>query len=34
VNTPIYVGIGMLEGTGVVNGVAPAEVPLVGYKLL
>ena len=33
VRTPIYVGIGMLEGTGFVNGVAPA-VPLVGYKLL
>ena len=32
--TPIYVGIGMLEGTGFVNGVVPAAVPLVGYKLL
>jgi len=29
VNTPIYVGIGMLEGTGFVNGVAPAAVPRV-----
>ena len=28
VNTPIYVGIGMLEGTGFVNGVVPAAVPL------
>ena len=34
VRTPIYVGIGMLEGTGFVNGVVPAAVPLVGYKLL
>ena len=34
VSTPIYVGIGMLEGTGFVNGVVPAAVPLVGYKLL
>ena len=33
-HTPIYVGIGMLEGTGFVNGVVPAAVPLVGYKLL
>ena len=33
-HTPIYVGIGMLEGTGFVNGVVPAVVPLVGYKLL
>ncbi len=32
--TPIYVGIGMLEGTGFVNGVVPAAIPLVGYKLL
>ena len=32
--SPIYVGIGMLEGTGFVNGVVPAAVPLVGYKLL
>ena len=32
--TPIYVGIGMLEGMGFVNGVVPAAVPLVGYKLL
>ena len=32
--TPIYVGIGMLEGTGFVNGIVPAAVPLVGYKLL
>ena len=34
VSTPIHVGIGMLEGTGFVNGVVPAAVPLVGYKLL
>lgn len=32
--TPIYVGIGMLEGTGFVNGVVPAAAPLVGYNLL
>ena len=32
--TPIYVAIGMLEGTGFVNGAVPAAVPLVGYKLL
>lgn len=32
--TPIYIGIGMLEGTGFVNGVVPTAVPLVGYKLL
>ena len=34
VNTPIYVGIGMLEGRGFVNGVVPAATPLVGYNLL
>ena len=28
--TPIYIAVGMLEGTGFVNGA----VPLVGYKLL
>ena len=33
-HTPIYVAIGMLEGTGFVNGALPAAVPLVGYKLL
>ena len=33
-NTPIYIGIGMLEGEGFVNGVVPAAAPLVGYKLL
>ena len=32
--TPIYIAIGMLEGTGFVNGAVPAAVPLVGYKLL
>ena len=33
-HTPVYVAIGMLEGTGFVNGAVPAAVPLVGYKLL
>ena len=33
-HTPIYVAIGMLEGTGFVNGAVPAIIPLVGYKLL
>ena len=32
--TPIYIAIGMLKGTGFVNGAVPAAVPLVGYKLL
>lgn len=32
--TPIYIAVGMLEGTGFVNGAAPAAVPLVGYRLL
>ena len=32
--TPIYIAVGMLEGTGFVNGAVPAAVPLVGYKLL
>ena len=31
---PIYVAVGMLEGSGFVNGAVPAAVPLVGYKLL
>ena len=34
VRSPIYVAVGMLEGTGFVNGAVPAAVPLVGYKLL
>ena len=33
-HTPIYVAIGMLEGTGFVNGAVPAAVPLVGHRLL
>lgn len=33
-HTPIYIAVGMLEGTGFVNGAVPAAVPLVGYKLL
>lgn len=32
--TPIYIAVGMLEGTGFVNGAVPAAVPLVGYRLL
>ena len=32
--TPIYIAVGMLEGTGFVNGAVPAAVPRVGYKLL
>ena len=32
--TPIYIAIGMLEGTGFVNGAVPTAMPLVGYKLL
>ncbi len=32
--TPVYIAVGMLEGTGFVNGAVPAAVPLVGYKLL
>lgn len=32
--SPIYIAVGMLEGTGFVNGAVPAAVPLVGYKLL
>ena len=32
--SPIYIAIGMIEGTGFVNGAVPAAVPLVGYKLL
>ncbi len=34
VRSPIYVAVGMLEGTGFVNGAVPAAIPLVGYKLL
>ena len=34
VRSPIYVAVGMLEGTGFVNGAVPAAAPLVGYKLL
>ena len=34
VRSPIYVAVGMLEGTGFVNGAVPAAVPLVCYKLL
>lgn len=34
VRSPVYVAVGMLEGTGFVNGAVPAAVPLVGYKLL
>ena len=33
-NTPIYVAVGTLEGTGFVNGAVPAAIPLVGYQLL
>ena len=33
-DTPIYIAVGMLEGTGFVNGAVPAALPLVGYKLL
>ena len=33
-HSPIYIAVGMLEGTGFVNGAVPAAVPLVGYKLL
>ena len=32
--TPIYIAVGMLEGTGFVNGAVPTAVPLVGYKML
>ncbi len=32
--TPVYIAVGMLEGTGFVNGAVPAAVPLVGCKLL
>ena len=34
IETPIYVGVGMLEGTGFVNGAVPAPMPMVGYRLL
>jgi len=34
VRSPIYVAVGILEGTGFVNGAVPAAIPLVGYKLL
>ena len=33
-HTPVYIAVGMLEGTGFVNGAVPAAVPLVGCKLL
>lgn len=33
-HTPVYIAVGMLAGTGFVNGAVPAAVPLVGYKLL
>ena len=33
-DTPIYIAVGMLEGTGFVNGAVPAAMPLVGYNLL
>ena len=29
--TPIYIAVGMLEGTGFVNGTVPAAIPRVGY---
>ena len=34
IETPIYVAIGMLEGTGFVDGALPAPTPMVGYMLL
>ena len=34
IETPIYVAIGMLEGTGFVDAAVPAPTPMVGYMLL
>lgn len=31
--SPIYIAIGMIEGTGFVNGAVPAAVPLVGTSV-
>ena len=31
---PIYIAVGMLEGTGFVDGAVPAAVALAGYRLL
>ena len=33
-NAPIYIGIGTLEGAGFVNGVVPAELPVVSRRIL
>ena len=33
-NASIYIGVGMLEGAGFVNGVVPATTPMVGSRLL
>ena len=33
-NASIYIGVGMLEGAGFVNGVVPAATPMVGSRLL
>ena len=34
IRTPMYIAVGMLEGTGFVDAAVPAPTPLVGYMLL
>ena len=34
IRTPMYIAVGMLEGTGFVDAAVPAPIPLVGYMLL